>query len=186
MTIPRLITLVSSGQGYRLNFKPVDEYKTYQAGTQDTVVQLAAKSIQLTDNKIIKTGCYELNFSADLSKSSLITLILGNSFEKLIITIDKTAGNVVIDRSQSGQVDFSNQFSQKIYCPFVPKTDQLTDFQLFVDRTSVELFVNHGEKVMTALFFPKYQYNYLKLQNNTDAQVFSNFKLKGIKKSIQR
>ncbi len=186
MTMPRLITLVTNGQNYVLNFKPVDEYKTYQADTQDTAVQADVKSIHLTDNDIIKTGSYELNFIADMSKSNSITLTLGNSSEKLIITLDKNAGNVVIDRSQSGQVNFNNQFSQKIYCPFVPKTDQLTYFQLFVDKTSVELFLNHGEKVMTALFFPRYQYNYLKLLNNTDLQAISNFKLKGIKKSIQR
>ncbi len=186
MTMPRFITLVNSGQGYKLNFNPVDEYKIYEADMQDTIVQLAAKSIHIADNEIIKTGSYELNFSADLSKSSTITLTLGNSAERLIITLDKNAGNVVIDRSQSGQVDFNNQFSQKIYCPFVPKIDQLTDFQIFVDKTSVELFLNHGEKVMTALFFPKYQYNDLKLKNNTDLLVLSNFKLKGIKKSIQR
>lgn len=185
-TVPRVISLFKDGQDYSLRFKPVVEFKNYQTDTQDTVILAKVKTIQLKNDTIIKSGSYELNFSADMSILNAITLTLGNSSEKLYVTLDKVNGNITIDRSNSGQVNFNNHFRQKIFCPFIPKAGQLTDFQILVDKTSIELFMDQGEKVMTALFFPKYQYNQLMLQSDSDLPAISNFSLKGIKKSISR
>ncbi len=186
MTMPRVISLFKNGQDFNLKFNPVIEFKNYQSGTLDTIIPAKVITLQLKNDTIIKSGSYELNFSTDMSLSNTITLTLGNSSEKLYVTLDKVNGNITIDRSNSGQVSFNNQFSQKIFCPFIPKAGQLTDFQILVDKTSIELFMDQGEKVMTALFFPKYQYNYLKLQSDSDFPAISNFSLKGIKKSISR
>ena len=96
------------------------------------------------------------------------------------------AGQVSIDRSASGQVDFNGQFRQKISCPFVPQINLITDIQILIDKTSIELFLDHGDKVMTALFFPVYQYNQLKVQGNNNVPQISNFSLKMITKSLLR
>ena len=75
---------------------------------------------------------------------------------------------------------------QKIYCPFVPKTGKSTDIEILVDKTSIEIFINNGEQVMTALFFPNYQYNSLNLMGSGTGSFINNFKLTGINKSIKR
>ena len=57
---------------------------------------------------------------------------------------------------------------------------------MLIDKTSVELFWNHGENSMTALFFPAYQYNYMKVEGNTTYPFISNFTLNGLNKSLKR
>ena len=186
MTVPRVLTLGNNGQGLSLKFNPVDELKTYLSGVLDTAVQIPSYQIKLLNNKIIETGSYELNFSMDFSKSNVFKLLIGNDKEHLIVNFDKLAGNVYIDRSLSGHIDFNSQFSQKIYCPFIPKSNQSTDIQILIDKTSIELFIDHGDKVMTSLFFPVYQYNSLNIQGDNASAQISNFNLKGLNKSLLR
>jgi fructan beta-fructosidase len=187
MTVPKTLSLISTGQNnYLLKSAPVNEINNYKVNTIDTSISSPSKSIQLSNNKVIQSGSYDLNFSADLNTANTLSLALGNSIEKLIIAYDKSSGLISIDRSSSGNVDFNTQFRQKMVCPYIPKTGQLTDFRMLVDKTSMELFVNGGEKVMTALFFPTYQYNYLKLQTDVAGNMISNFKIKAINKSMSR
>jgi fructan beta-fructosidase len=169
-----------------LKSKPVDEINNYKVSTIDTTISAPSKSIQLSNNRIIQTGSYDLNFSVDLNTANTLSLAIGNSIEKLVIAYDKSLSLISIDRSASGNVGFNTQFQQKIVCPYIPKNAQLTDFKIVVDKTSMELFVDGGEKMMTALFFPNYQYNYLKLQTDVSGNVISNFKIKGISKSMLR
>ena len=186
MTVPRVLSLASNGSNYLLKSTPLVEMGTYKASTPDTIFTNSVSSIQLKDNKTIKSGSYELDFSADLGISNTMFLSLGNSSEKLYFSYDNTTGYFVIDRSSSGKVDFNSQMKQKIYCPFVPKTGKSTDIEILVDKTSIEIFINNGEQVMTALFFPKYQYNSLNLMGSGTGSFINNFKLTGINKSIKR
>jgi fructan beta-fructosidase len=187
MTTPKSLSLVNIGQNsYLLKSKPVDEINNYKVSTIDTTISAPSKSIQLSNNRIIQTGSYDLNFSVDLNTANTLSLAIGNSIEKLVIAYDKSLSLISIDRSASGNVGFNTQFQQKIVCPYIPKNAQLTDFKIVVDKTSMELFVDGGEKMMTALFFPNYQYNYLKLQTDVSGNVISNFKIKGISKSMLR
>ena len=186
MTIPRVLSLANTSQGLSLKTLPVNEYVNYETNHADTLIQSPVSVIQLSDNKAIKTGSYEINFTVDFNKSDNFILTLGDSKEKLTVNFDKVASLVSIDRSASGQVDFNGQFKQKIFCPFVPQTNQMTDIQFLIDKTSIELFLDHGNKVITALFFPVYQYNILKVQGSNNVPQISNFSLKTIVKSLIR
>lgn len=186
MTVPRVLSLASTGTDYVLKSVPVTEIGNYKTSTPDTTIAAPFKTLQLSDNKIIKSGSYEVDFSADLGLSNTMTLTLGNPVEKLIVNYDKSSGNISIDRSGSGKVDFNNLMKQNIYCPFVPKAGQLTDFQILVDKTSIEFFADHGTRAISALFFPNYQFNLLKLQGDGNSSAISNFKIKGISKSLSR
>lgn len=186
-TIPKSISLTSAGQNeFILKFKPVDEMINYYTNNADTSIAAPVKSVQLQNNKIIRTGAYELKFLADLNAANSLSLTLGNTAEKILITYDKAANLIYLDRSRSGVVDFNSHFSQRILCPYNSKIGKLTEFRILVDKTSLELFVDGGEKMVTALFFPKYQYNYLSLQTNSSDNLISGFQLKGINKSISR
>lgn len=186
MTVPRNLSLESTGSGYLLKSIPVSELNNYLNKSLDTVISGPFSKVNLTDNKIIKTGSYQILFSADLSLNNSIQFSVGNSSENISFNYDPSAGFIALDRSVSGNVEFNNLMKQKIYCPFVPKKGQLTEFRLLIDKTSLELFVESGSKVLTTLFFPNYQYNQLKLESNNSASIFSNFKLTGINKSLLR
>lgn len=186
MTVPRVLSLVNGAQGLVMKTLPVEELNNYEFSSSDTLIETAVNSVLLTDNKTIKTGSYEINFTIDFNKSNNFIFSLGDSKEKLIVNFDKIAGLVSIDRSGSGQVDFNSQFKQIISCPFNPKTTLITNVQVLIDRTSIELFLDNGEKVMTALFFPVYQYNLLKIQGSNNVPQITNFSLKKLNKSMLR
>jgi len=185
MTIPRALSLINTTSGIILRSKPIIELAKYKTATLDTSVLTASKSIQITNNKIIATGSYELNFKADLNSTNNLTLSIGNVVQKLTLTYNKSTGIMNLDRSKSGYTDFNTQFQQKITCPYVPKTGATTDFQILVDKTSIEIFIDQGEKVITAIYFPNYQYTDLKLQGDGSSSIITDFKIKGISKSLR-
>ena len=185
MTVPRALSLISDGADYLLQSEPLQEVKSYINSGLDTTITTATNSIQLKDSRVIKTGSYEVDFSANLNASGTMTLSLGNSKESVLIAYDKNTGYITVDRSASGKVDFNSLMRQKIYCPFTPKAGSVSNFQLIVDKTSLELFVNHGEKVVTVLFFPNYQYDTLSL-NGDNISFISGFSIKALNKSINR
>lgn len=186
MTTPRILSLKASGQNFILTSKPAEELTNYKANAEEIAIENPTATIDLKDNKIVKSGSYELNFKVDLSLLTSSKITIGNSIEKLVITINKAGRVIEIDRTNSGKTDFVSSFGRKITCPFTVKGTGQAEIQLLVDKTSVELFADGGEKVITALFFPNYQYNYIKLEGNGSNTVFSNFKVKGISKSILR
>ncbi|RKR80140.1 levanase [Mucilaginibacter gracilis] len=185
MTVPRALSLVSTTAGAVLRSQPVLELSNYKNSTPDTTAQGANTAIKMLNSKLIGSGSYEIDFTADLNSTNTLTLSIGNIVEKIALTYNKASGLLSVDRSKSGHIDFNTQFQQQITCPYIPKTGLPTDFQVLVDKTSIEIFVDHGEKVITTIYFPNYQYTDLKLQGDGNASVISNFKVKGINKSLR-
>ncbi|KKI89113.1 sucrose-6-phosphate hydrolase [Bacillus sp. SA1-12] len=71
--------------------------------------------------------------------------------EKTIVKYDKRQRKIVLDRSMSGQ-PAGESFGTKRQCSV---RDGNIKFHLFVDTSSVEIFVNDGEEVFTSRIFPK-------------------------------
>lgn len=70
--------------------------------------------------------------------------------EKTVIKFDAVQGKVIMDRALSGKVIGSKHGTER-KC----KLDgDVYKFQLFVDSSSVEIFINDGEEVFTARIFP--------------------------------
>ena len=62
-------------------------------------------------------------------------------------------GQLFVDRSNSGQADFSPNFT-KIHTANMQPINQTIQLHIFVDRSSVEVFGNNGLVVMTDQIFP--------------------------------
>ena len=56
---------------------------------------------------------------------------------------------VCLDRSQSEQTELMEKFDTKRFC----EVENLQTVEIFFDRSIIEIFLNHGEKVMTSRFF---------------------------------
>ncbi len=88
------------------------------------------------------------------------TVTLSNAQgESATITYDEKAMTLSFDRSQSGKVDFSADFAVRTVAPVHRK---LTSLRIFVDNSSVEVFGNNGEVVLTNLVFPQSPLNIIK------------------------
>ncbi|WP_341962016.1 sucrose-6-phosphate hydrolase [Planococcus maritimus] len=70
--------------------------------------------------------------------------------EQTVIKFDATQGKVILDRTSSGKV-IGSKHGTKRKCRIDGDVYKL---QLFVDSSSVEIFVNDGEEAFTARIFP--------------------------------
>ena len=105
-------------------------------------------------------GAYEIDMTIKNAGASRIMFALSNSKgEKVNMYYDVMRKQFVMDRSESGKVDFSADFPAVTVAP-VADTDNIT-LRLFVDRSSIEAFGDGGKFVMTNQIFPSEPYNKL-------------------------
>lgn len=78
--------------------------------------------------------------------------------EKVTMVYDVVAETLSFDRRDSGIVDFSQDFPSVTVAPTFSEGGKLK-LQIFVDRSSMEVFGNDGRSVMTNLVFPNEPYS---------------------------
>ena len=85
------------------------------------------------------------------------TITLSNDKgEQVVMTYDEKSRTFAMDRTKSGQKDFSDDFAALTVAPVHGKMSQL---RLFIDRSSIEAFDADGKMAMTNLVFPTKPYN---------------------------
>jgi levanase/fructan beta-fructosidase len=68
-----------------------------------------------------------------------------------------------VDRIKSGSINFSDKFADKVSKAYFETPQEKISIQMIIDKTSIELFYNHGETVMTEIYFPNSPMETLKL-----------------------
>lgn len=76
-------------------------------------------------------------------------------------------GIVSLDRCQTDQTALMRQFGTERLC----EIDELHSLELFFDRSVLEIFLNHGEKVMTSRFFIRDRQNSLHVSRQVKAEI---------------
>lgn len=103
-------------------------------------------------------GAYEIEMLIRNSGARKIDMKLSNAKgENIHMYYDMLRGQFVMDRSNSGEAGFSQDFPAVTIAPAA--TEDEFALRLFVDRSSIEAFGNGGEFVMTNLVFPAEPYD---------------------------
>ncbi|WP_027388673.1 glycoside hydrolase family 32 protein [Chryseobacterium gregarium] len=166
-TIPREVILKRSKDGYTLKNIPVSQLKNYEGKAVKKEINLGS------DQKLIGKGEIDLSktvIDVDLKKMTkgVYTFALKNSLgEQVIFGIDNNKKELFIDRTQSGKTDFKNNFADRISKAPLSKSYQNATLKMVLDKTSIEMFFNNGEKVMTEIFFPNKNFSELSLSTDT-------------------
>jgi sucrose-6-phosphate hydrolase SacC (GH32 family) len=116
----------------------------------------------------------EIDFN--LEKPTDVMLSFSNSKGE-VFTITLSENQLVTDRSNSGLKDFSENFASKPQ--IMPLHDAITSFQLILDKSSVEILLNHGKYSMTNLFFPTENYSNFSVITKDNTSI-TNLKIKAI------
>lgn len=85
---------------------------------------------------------------------------------KVVIGFDGVLNNVWLDRTLAGNVAFSPAFPNVVHAPLA-STAGPVKFRVFVDQSSIEVFVNDGERVLTSQIYPS--------AANRGVELFSSF-----------
>lgn len=105
--------------------------------------------------KATKTLTEACEMVVTLKGNATITLA-NDKGEQVVMTYDEKSRTFAIDRTKSGQKEFSDDFAALTVAPVHGKMSQL---RLFIDRSSIEAFDADGKMAMTNLVFPTKPYN---------------------------
>lgn len=179
-TIARDLSLFKQDGSIFLKSEPCKEMlEARKDGRQIKTVNVAkAETISLSTQS--DNGAYEVELSINPGKSKEVSFTLSNGKgEKVLMTYDTVKKTLAMDRSKSGEVSFSKDFPAVTEMP-VSKSKELK-LRLFVDKSSVEAFVNNGEFVMTNCVFPSAPYDMITFESDGNRYKVKNINIYQIK-----
>lgn len=128
------------------------------AKVKKTTVGRKARSFALPSEN---GGICEILMDIEASKAKTVNIVFSNSQgEKVVMQYDPAAATLSFDRTQSGITEFSEGFPAVTVTPTHEASGRIA-LRIFVDRSSMEVFGNDGEFVMTNLVFPRTPYTAL-------------------------
>lgn len=151
-TLPREITLIKSADAYELKFKPVSEMENIQSEWKE-----------FSGNTRLDHPLSVVAFDVLENEKEFRVTLSNDANEK--VTINLQQGVLSFDRKTSGVTNFSNEF------PAIHKMNldkvNVKNVKLYLDVSSVEIFINDGERVMTEIVFPSLPYNSVKVEKGS-------------------
>ncbi|MBT8302672.1 MAG: glycoside hydrolase family 32 protein [Maribacter sp.] len=168
MTLPRKLTLKKIAGSYRLFNFPLDGFNTIVSDNKGETLVLAEEAHQRITSENLNQS--EIRFTTS-SKDFQLKFSNGVK-DELLLTMLREDKTFFIDRSNSGIVDFQEDFGNEIQqmpVPDLPEGEY--EVRVFLDRSSIEIFINKGQYVMTAQIFPKGSYTDLQIENLGDSEI---------------
>ena len=178
--LPRELSLYTQDGEIYLSAVPVPEIKTLRKEKKEIPAFTVANDYHIDSLLADNDGAYELALEITVGEAEIMGFNLFNDKrEKVDIYFNLPEKRLVMDRTKSGIVDFGKKsVSHEIEVHDRRKTTSINyidDFALatwapikkenkytldvFVDKCSVEIFLNGGKVAMTNLIFPSEPYN---------------------------
>ncbi|GGJ59830.1 fructan beta-fructosidase [Anoxybacillus voinovskiensis] len=161
MTIPRVLSLKTTKDGIRLVQTPVKELQVIR----DKAIFLNSEIITPNENILSNELGNQLEIIAEFELDTATVFgfkVCKSAYEETIIGYDTEKREMFIDRTKSGDSSFHESFVGVHNGNLVPQ-DNKVKFHIFVDWSSVEVFGNEGELVITDLIFPSPESNQIEL-----------------------
>ncbi len=132
----------------------------FQDGEETYVSVVPSKEMLAIRGDKLKKPAEACEIVGDVKGSMELTLS-NTKGEKVVMTYDAQQQTFAMDRTQSGQGDFSEAFP---YVTTAPTHGAVKQLRLFIDRCSIEAFSSDGKMAMTNLVFPSEPYNTIKVK----------------------
>lgn len=156
-TLARDLTLYREGQELYLKSTPSVEVKKARGKKVSIPSFRVSEKHEIVNLFEDNQGAYEVEIVIQNAGASKIAFcLLNDKGEKVSMYYDLNRKQFVMDRSESGTVDFSKDFPAVTVAP--ANVDKELTLRLFVDRSSIEAFGEDGKFVMTNLVFPSQPY----------------------------
>lgn len=175
MTLPRILELNETESSYRLQSKLSVNWDLFSSKKIRTKERSIEEGITIVAANAINLSSARAKVKLKNLEPTTYTFVLSNhSGDSLLFGYKHKERQFFIDRSKSGKVSFSDDFSknQSLAPRFYDKKELEVEFVL--DKTSVEVFFDDGETVMTEIFFPDQPFQTLSLLPKTSSKtIFS-------------
>jgi sucrose-6-phosphate hydrolase SacC (GH32 family) len=164
MTLPRQLSLRTTSSGeLKLHSLPVRELQVLRKSHYHLTNVVIVGTSEGVNTEVTSEGMFELMVEFDLKDDSTARefgIILENSeTDNCVIGYNTEMNMLLVDRRKSGAVDFDADFARSIHtAPLAQKSDGLK-LHIFVDWSSIEIFAEDGQVILTSLVLPKNPYN---------------------------
>ncbi len=153
MSIPRSLTLRKTGSGYILVQRPVKELQSLRGEPVEIAETSVTDSVRAVGSSWSVGNTYELRLTLTPNAESSGVRVCAGEDEFTEIGYDRSINAVYVDRTRSGMVDFDPRFAGRHAAP-VSLDNGTVSLTIFVDRSSVEVFINDGQAVISDRIFP--------------------------------
>jgi fructan beta-fructosidase len=119
-------------------------------------VQLKQGTLKADQNPASKlTGTsFEWELEWELMDDQPFGLKVGVGGEQeTVIRIDPKEAQLTVDRTRSGVSDFEPRFAEKVSAP-IRFPDNKVKLRVYMDVSTLEVFANDGETVLSSILFP--------------------------------
>ena len=157
LTLPRELTLSSDN---KIMMNPVEELKTLR---EECILE--EKNIDVCENKSyeLKTNerMMEVNIRLDLSafEADKVGVKIKGIEEELSLNYNKNISELILECSKCGKDKYGARKA-------ILNKGQEISLRIFIDRSSVEVFVNNGEATMTSRIYPKNKFDELEIYSS--------------------
>ncbi|MEK3887195.1 glycoside hydrolase family 32 protein [Bacillus sp. FSL K6-3431] len=163
LTLPRELTI----QNGKLIQQPIKELQTLRKQKFSVEDSLVNEKKMYND---MKGRTYELICEVDMEDALEFGIeFRANEQDKTVVKYDARSKKIVLDRTLSGEI-FGSTYGTMRKCELDSKKIK---FHLFVDKSSVEIFINDGEAVFTARIFPNQSANYIRFYSKGGSVSFN-------------
>lgn len=182
MTIARDLKLKKDKTKYVLTSEPVHELSKHVSKTINKNLFEASKENNILSNKEVDLTSLKLEFEIKDLKEVEYTFVFKNSFgDSLSFGLDNIKKEFFLNRKKSGKVLFSEKFANTISKAKFNSSSSSLKVEVLLDKTSIEIFYNNGQTVMTELFFPNQPLETLFAISSDNQLVLENLKIQELK-----
>ena len=162
-TIARDLTLYRQGGDLLLKSAPSKEIEAARKDMKSLKKFNVSDAYSIDNLLDDNNGAYEIEMEIrNNGAEKIVFTLLNGKGESVVMYYDAATRQFVMDRSNSGETSFSRDFPAMTVAP-APGGDEFA-LRLFVDRSSIEAFVDGGKSVMTNIVFPSEPYNSMKFE----------------------
>ncbi len=162
MTLPRQLKLIKQGDGYVVSNSPLDQVNALATNVALENFEVAPEKTQT----FTLDGLQQSRIKLSTMAKDFRMIFSNEAGDELILEMDAKLQTLIVDRSNSGMVDFQKEFgNKKNVAPIAVLGDSPLDMEIYLDQSSVEVFLNGGLVAMTDQIFPTEPYTILQLEN---------------------
>ncbi len=154
MSIPRELSLIKNGKEYKLIQNPVQSF--YELAYKSQKLAFSSHEIEKNDQllKDVRAGSYLVKMEFENIDADMVGIeIFKSENEKTTIGYNRTESHLFIDRTNSGNINFHENFASIEYAPLILEGNRLK-MEIVVDQSIVEVFAEGGSVVISDQVFP--------------------------------
>jgi fructan beta-fructosidase len=177
MTLPRKLTLIESNGNFRLKSRVVPQLAelAIPAGSPEIAED---GSVQIREDLLNQS---RVSFDLSLDPEEKLSIEIANSEGELYpIEIDPKRGIMTTSRVRSGKTGFNPKFVKNEIQKIPLDEAAVSHVEIILDASSIEIFLNQGEYVMTNQVFPRKPYDRLQINKGEKTKI-DNLKIETLK-----